>query len=103
MAKANEKAKEVAAEEVTVEKTETKKADEVKNTDDRVSYVLPMNVLGNQEVVEACLNGKVYQITCGEPVKVPKALAEVLDNAIKQRRKVNKMIKEREKKSQQIS
>lgn len=36
--------------------------------------------------VTVIVNGKVYQIKRGENVKVPKAVAEVLDNAAEQRK-----------------
>lgn len=70
--------------------------------DGRVDYCLPMNLLTNDEFMEACVNGKVYQIKCGENVRIPKELAEVLDNAIEQKKKIEAMVKEREMHSVEI-
>lgn len=75
---------------------------EEKKEEERVSYMLPMNVLSESDTVEACVNGKVYQIRCGEQVMIPKSLAEVLDHAVEQTKKVNKMMKEREQRSMEI-
>lgn len=73
-----------------------------KKDDGRVDYLLPMHILGDEEVVEACLNGKVYQVRCGETVRIPKGLAELLDHSIAQTKKVNALKRERENGAREI-
>ena len=102
MAKAKTETK---AEETNVAATGKEEAEmfETAAEDNRVDYCLPMNLLTNDDTMEACVNGKVYQIRCGETVRIPKELAKVLDNAIAQKKKVDAMIKAREKKTVEIS
>lgn len=50
--------------------------------------------------VTVIVNGKAYQIKRGEKVKVPKAVAEVLDNAKAQRKFASRTIDRLREKSQ---
>ena len=41
---------------------------------------------------EVCVNGKIYQVKYDEPVEVPKGVADVIKNAIEQKKKVKALI-----------
>lgn len=80
----------------------TPKAEAKPKDDGRVDYFLPRNLLTNEDHMEVVYNGKVCQVACGEKVRVLKGVAKILDDAIEQHTKVEKMKRDREKNTPEI-
>ena len=51
---------------------------------------------------EVCYSGRIYQVKYDEPVSVPLAVAEVIENAIAQKKKVKALIKSLNGKAKEI-
>ena len=117
MAKATTKANEVIDEKVTEqaeevltdavpEATEGTNAEVPEAKDDRVEVVLPRFVFtGDTENDhhEVCVNGKIYQLQYDVPVKVPKMVAEVVMNAIEQRKKAQALVRSLDGKAKELT
>ncbi len=129
MAKATTKANEVVdekvtgqAEEVLPEVTESTNAEAlpseatsdsakkeekaVDKKDDRVEVVLPRFIFTQDTESthhEVCANGKIYQLQYDVPVMVPPMVAEIVKNAIEQRKKAKELVKSLSGKAQEIS
>ena len=59
-----------------------------------VPYTIPLNLLTDDTHHTVIHKGKTYQIECGVEVEIPLYIAEILDNAIKQRRAANALARE---------
>ena len=105
MAKAKEQ--EVLKDEKVLQSEEVTDAKEAVNAekDGKEDITVPIGLLTPQgdEHVPVCVNGKIYQVAVGETVRVPHAVAEVLKNAMKQKTKVDRMIKAKSGKSVEIN
>lgn len=117
MAKAATKANEVVDEKVTgqaeevlpdtvPEATEGTNAEVPEAKDDRVEVVLPRFIFTQDTESthhEVCANGKIYQLQYDVPVMVPPMVAEIVKNAIEQRKKAKELVKSLSGKAQEIS
>lgn len=71
----------------------------------RVTVVIPRYLFTSDPIVEhheVCLNGKIYQVKYDEPVEVPKGVADVINNAIAQKKKVQGIINKLNGKAKEI-
>ena len=72
----------------------------------RVTVVIPRYLFTSDPMVEhheVCLNGKIYQVKYDEPVEVPKGVADVINNAIAQKKKVQGLISKLNGKAKEIA
>lgn len=60
----------------------------------KIAYMIPLNVLSDDTHHTVIYKGKPYQIECGVEVMVPTYIAEILDNALKQRKAANLLSRE---------
>ena len=74
-----------------VDTKEEKKAGKGEKT---VSYTIPLNLLTDDTHHTVIHKGKPYQIECGVEVEIPAYIAEILDNAITQKRAANALVRE---------
>lgn len=90
-----------AAEPETEDVAEPKKENAAK----RKTVVMPRYLFTSDpdsEHHEVCYNGRIYQVKYDEPVSVPLAVAEVIENAIAQKKKVKSLIKSLNGKAKEI-
>ena len=70
--------------------------------DGKVGVFVPSHLLTEEDYVEVGYNGRMYQVMCGVSVRVPKGVAEVLENSIAQKKKVEALKKKRSSKSVEL-
>ena len=91
-----------AAEATEGEATASEATAETPKNDGRVEVFVPTHLLTEEDYVEVGYNGRMYQVMCGVSVRVPKGVAEILENSIAQKKKVEAMKKKRSSKSVEL-
>lgn len=74
--------------------------------DGKVSVVVPRFLFTSDTESthhEVCVNGKIYQVKYDEPVKVPNSVADVINNAIEQKKKVKMLVNSLNGKAKEIA
>ncbi len=81
-------------------------AEASKKQNNRVMVVIPRYLFttdANVEHHEICLNGRIFQVKYDEPVEVPKGVADIINNSIAQKKKVQGLISKMNGKAKEIA